>query len=287
MLFVSVLTIIFSILRTNFGGPCWPPDRMQVFCNLRWPLFWNWKPWPSSYTVNAVNRIKNLHPPIRAGLRGKATNECETKQSKFSHRRTHKESWLETTTHPMKTAFRHGAVASNIVWIPSQSPFMALKGSRITFKMLNRRDLSQLTAEVLSRDPMRHIKSPSTASAAAGPPPPTPPAVPKPLLERCIGRCPRLLVGRLGRRWAKDTSRPRARLFPPGLPSNPVAERRTSHWLSTQRRGEVMAAGTRVRAAPGALWFRDLQRVRHWGMRRCLFAVQACRSFYSRPFPVP
>lgn len=182
------------------------------------------KLWPSSYTVNAVNRVKHLHPPIRAGLRGKATSECETKQSKFSHRWTHKQSWLETTTHPIKTAFRHGAVASNILWIPSQSPFMALKGSRITFKMLNRRDLSQLTAEVLSRDPMRHIKSPSTASAAAGPPPPTPPAVPKPLLERCIGRCPRLLVGRLGRRRAKDTSRPRARLFPLGCQVTPRLE---------------------------------------------------------------
>lgn len=210
---------------------------MQVFCNLRWPLFWNWKPWPSSYTVNAVNRVKNLHPPIRAGLRGKATNECETKQSKFT---TYID---EPTKSPdlkqQHTQWRLHSAMEQLRPISSESlrsrPFMALKGSRITFKMLNRRDLSQLTAEVLSRDPMRHIKSPSTASAAAGPPPPTPPAVPKPLLERCIGRCPRLLVGRLGRRWAKDTSRPRARLFPPGLPSNPVAGRRTSHWLSTQR----------------------------------------------------
>lgn len=184
----------------------------------------------------------------------------------------------------MKTVFRKEEVSPHMVCIPSQSPFMALKRSQITFKMLNRRDLSQLMAEVLSWDSMRHIKPLSKASAAAGP---SPPAILKPLLQRCIGRCPRLLVSRHAWRWAKKHVSASSTFVPFWLPSNPVAGGRTSHWLSTKRHGEVMATGTQVRAALATLWFRDLQRVCHWGMRRCLFIVQACRGFNSHPFPVP
>lgn len=70
------------------------------------------------------------------------------------------------------------------MWISAQSPFMVLKGSGIAFKMLNGRDLSQLTAEVLSRDPMRHIKSPSKSLRGGGrtPPPPAPPSLQPSLL---------------------------------------------------------------------------------------------------------
>lgn len=138
----------------------------------------------------------------------------------------------------------------DIVWIPSQSPFMALKGSRITFKMLNRRDLPQLTAEVLSRDPMRHIKSPSTASAAAGPPPHHPSCRSKAITGEMYWQVPTSAGWSSGPEVGQRHVSAWSTFVPPGLPSNLVAVGRMSHWLSTQRRGEVMAAGTRV---PGRL----------------------------------